>query len=228
MVRADRVVVLFETLLAAYGPQHWWPATSTLAMMAGAVLVQNTAWTGAARAVDRLEEAGCLRPDRLRTLPEEELWELIRPAGYFRVKAKRLLALAELLGHHGDDLARLFVQDTGALRKTLLAVHGVGKETADSILCYGAMRPIFVVDAYTRRLFSRLGWVGDKAEYDAMQDLVHRAWGKKLTTDPTGSTQSLGEFHALIVRHAKAHCRVRPVCAGCPVTICPRWLPQGA
>ncbi|MBF0142589.1 MAG: endonuclease [Magnetococcales bacterium] len=217
-IRPDR---LFEQLHAAYGPQYWWPAKSPFAMMVGAILVQNTAWAGAARAVDRLEDAGFLHPAAIRPLEEETLWELIRPAGYFRVKAKRLRALCTFLQGFDDDLDRLFALETPRLREALLGVNGVGEETADSILCYGAKRAIFVADAYTRRLFHRLHWVEEKAGYGEMQSLVQ--------TRMPGNQAQLGEFHALIVRHGKHHCRAKPVCRECPVSGCPamRAPPQG-
>lgn len=204
---------LYHHLYEAYGPQHWWPAKTVMGMMIGAILVQNTAWTQAAKAVDILSDQGALNPETLRTLPDETLWEWVRPAGYFRVKTARLKALARFLEEYDDDLDRLFALDTETLREKLLGVYGIGKETADSILCYGAQRPYFVVDAYTRRLFSRLGWVGEKASYDQMQSIVHGEMARQ--------TDLFGEFHALIVIHAKAHCRVRPGCAGCPVAFCP-------
>ncbi|GAB0056803.1 Endonuclease III [Candidatus Magnetaquicoccaceae bacterium FCR-1] len=205
---------LFDTLLAAYGPRHWWPARTVPEMMIGALLVQNTAWTGAERAVRRLEEAGLLNAwARLRATPDETLGELIRPAGFFRVKTGRLRAFADFMATFGDDHARLFGLPTGALRLSLLAVHGVGKETADAILCYAAQRPVFVVDAYTRRICHRLGWCAEKAGYDELQTLI----ASRLPAEAA----LLGEMHALLVEHAKRHCRARPVCAGCPVGFCP-------
>ncbi|MBF0152695.1 MAG: endonuclease [Magnetococcales bacterium] len=204
---------LFQQLLAAHGPRHWWPAESTFEMMVGAILVQNTAWTQAHKAVLALAAAGLLHPRSIREAADTTLWELIRPAGYFRVKTRRLQALATFLAHYDDDHTRLFALETELLRKTLLQVHGVGKETADSILCYEAKRPFFIVDTYTKRLFSRLGWTDGQADYDLIQNLVHDALPR--------DSHILGEFHALIVAHAKAHCRKQPVCAGCPVTGCP-------
>ncbi len=202
---------LYESLYAAYGPQHWWPAKSVMEMMVGAILVQNTAWTQAAKAVDALAANNLLSADGLLGVDDEILWGLIRPAGYFRVKARRLKSLAAFLAGY-DDLGDLFSLETMELRRRLLRVNGVGKETADSIICYGARQPIFVVDAYTYRLFSRIGWVGEESDYDEMQELVHGSVPME--------TKLLGEFHALIVRHAKEHCRVRPVCNGCPVEFC--------
>ncbi|MBF0165882.1 MAG: endonuclease [Magnetococcales bacterium] len=205
---------LFDTLLAAYGPRHWWPARTVPEMMIGAILVQNTAWTGAERAVRRLEEAGLLNAwEGLRATSEEILGELIRPAGFFRVKSGRLQALARFMAGFGDDHTRLFALPTASLRRVLLAVHGVGKETADAMLCYAAQRPIFVVDAYTRRIYHRLGWCDEKAGYDHLQTLT----SSRLPEDAA----LLGEMHALLVEHAKRHCRARPVCSGCPVGFCP-------
>ncbi|MBF0178916.1 MAG: endonuclease [Magnetococcales bacterium] len=207
-------MALYEALFGAHGPQHWWPAPTVPAMMAGAMLVQNTAWIGAARAVERLGEAGLLDSwSCLLAAPDEQVWELVRPAGYFRVKTVRLKALAAFMEAYGGAHERLFGLETSALRRALLTVAGVGKETADSIVCYAAGRPVFVVDAYTRRIFARLGWVGPKAGYDEMQELIHAHF--------PGDAHLLGELHALLVRHAKEHCRVRPRCEGCPVGFCP-------
>ena len=204
---------LHEALFSAYGPQGWWPATTVPEMMVGAVLVQNTAWTQAAKAVAALRAVGGLDFSVLRALPDPELWALIRAAGFFRVKARRLKALAAFMAGLDDRPERLFQLESGPLRAALLGVHGIGKETADSILCYAASRPVFVVDAYTKRLFLRLGWVDARAGYDEMQTLVRTRFA--------ADARQLGEFHALIVRHAKERCRVRPLCAGCPVSFCP-------
>lgn len=204
---------LYRILYAAYGPQRWWPAKSAFEMMTGAILVQNTAWTQASKAVLRLETEGALTPAGIRHCPEEQLWEWIRPAGYFRVKAKRLLALAEFLAGFADDPEQLFRLETQPLRTALLGVHGIGPESADSIVCYGGARPVFVVDAYTRRIFERLGWTPATASYERLQRLVQERM--------TGDARQFGELHALIVRHAKNHCRSKPFCSGCPLTFCP-------
>ncbi|MBF8271719.1 MAG: DNA repair protein, HhH-GPD family [Magnetococcales bacterium] len=204
---------LFQLLYDRYGPQHWWPARTMTGMMVGAVLVQNTAWTQAAKAVDQLESRGLLDFAAICKAPDELLWEIIRPAGYFRVKTRRLKALAAFLASHAN-LAEIIHPGNDRLRQELLAVYGIGKETADSILCYAAKQPVFVVDAYTKRLFLRLGWIETgKESYDIMQQIVHGAMA--------ADVESLGEFHALIVRHAKEHCLKRPQCQGCPIVICP-------
>ncbi|MBF0162616.1 MAG: endonuclease [Magnetococcales bacterium] len=206
---------LLRTLLAAYGPQHWWPAQSVEEMMVGAILVQNTAWTQVARVIANLQAHQMLSMAAIRSGQEELLWRLLRPVGFFRVKARRLKALAECMARFGDQPERLFQLETDALRNTLLRVHGIGKETADAIVCYGAHRPLFVVDAYTRRLFQRLGWITARASYDEIQDKVQQALPREV--------QPLAELHALIVQHAKCHCRARPLCGHCPLTFCPHY-----
>ncbi|MBF0416353.1 MAG: endonuclease [Magnetococcales bacterium] len=205
---------LYQHLYDRYGPQHWWPARTQVEMMIGAVLVQNTAWTQTTKALRQLEDQGLLDFRAILDTPDERLWDIIRPAGYFRVKTKRLKALAAFMASF-DTLESCIHPDNQHLRQELLTIYGIGKETADSIVCYAAQQPIFVVDAYTKRLFLRLDWIHAKTDYDAMQALVHASLPK--------NTDTLGEFHALIVRHAKEHCLKRPRCQGCPVTFC-SWV----
>ena len=207
--------VLLDTLLAAYGPQQWWPAKSIEEMMVGAVLVQNTAWTQVAKVIEQLERLDLLAFLALRQIPEERLWQVLRPVGFFRVKSRRLKALAQFMADYQDQPDWLFQTETAQLRDLLLQVHGIGKETADAILCYGAGRPLFVVDAYGKRLLHRLGWIGPEASYDEVQSWVQA----RLPADAV----LLGEFHALIVQHAKLHCRVRPLCLSCPLLFCPLY-----
>lgn len=204
---------LFDCLLTAYGPQQWWPAESVEEMMIGAILVQNTTWTQTSRVIAQLDAQHSLSMAAIRQMAEELLWQHLRPAGYFRVKTRRLKALANFMLLYHDQTETLFQLPTTELRHLLLQVHGIGKETADSIICYGAKQPIFVVDAYCRRLFQRLGWIAAKASYDEVQTLVHERFPMQ--------AQPLGEFHALIVHHAKEHCQARPVCNHCPVPFCP-------
>ncbi|MBF0183075.1 MAG: hypothetical protein HQM06_01625 [Magnetococcales bacterium] len=206
---------LFDTLIAAYGPQHWWPAHSVEEMMIGAILVQNTSWQQVAQVIARLKQEQLLAMAPLRQLPAAAWWQRLRPVGFFRVKQQRLKALADFMAAYDDQTEALFQLDTLSLRQQLLAVPGIGKETADAILCYGAHRPLFVVDAYAKRLFSRLGWCTTASDYDSIQQLVHRA----LPADP----DLLGELHALIVEHGKNHCRKQPVCIGCPLLFCPAY-----
>jgi endonuclease-3 related protein len=197
---------VYDRLFERYGAQHWWPAETPFEVMVGAVLTQNTAWSNVERAIDNLKamQGGfCL--ESLLALPARRLAELIRPAGYFNVKAKRLLSLFRFLQRHGD-LDRL---ETDRLRASLLSVHGIGPETADDILLYAFQRPVFVIDAYTRRLFGRLGMVGEGKSYESLR----RGFETALPCD----SELFNEYHALIVVHAKQHCRTKPVCDGCPL-----------
>jgi endonuclease-3 related protein len=234
---------LYAELFAAYGPQGWWPLPSRsgrrgfdergyhpgdlapprdpagrFEIALGAVLTQNTAWTNAERALRTLLAAGLgggSRAASRRTvapLPADvaacgtqTLARLVRASGSYNIKARKLASLASFFDGHG--LAR------APRRDALLAVWGVGPETADSILLYGFGEPVFVVDAYTRRLLARRGVIAGTEPYDAVQDRFHRAIGRDATV--------FNEYHALIVRHAKEHCRARPSCAGCPVRGCP-------
>ncbi len=208
----------FAALHRAWGPQGWWPARSSLEMMVGAILTQNTAWTNVERAIARLRQERALSLAALRRTPEAQLAEWIRPSGYFNQKALRLKALVGLVDDaYGGSLRRLLQDDPDRLRVRLLAVNGIGPETADSILLYAAHAPYFVVDAYTRRFLVRHGALGAKASYDEVAALFTRAL--------PASAALYNEFHALIVRLGKEHCHARtPRCAGCPLE---PFLPAG-
>lgn len=200
---------LYDRLFARYGPQHWWPAESDVEMVVGAFLVQNTAWANAEKAVSALKAADRLRVEALDALTRDELAELIRSSGFHRQKAARIKGfVAHLAQRHGGSLERLLARPTADLRAELLSLDGVGPETADSIVLYAARQPSFVVDAYTRRLFYRLGW-SERPTYETIQARCHQ----ELPRD----SALFNEFHALIVRHAVVHCRARPRCAGCPL-----------
>jgi endonuclease III related protein len=205
------LVQVYERLLDAFGPQHWWPGQSPFEVMVGAVLVQNTNWQNVERAIENLRRNDLLEPHALYGLPVEELQELIRPAGYFRIKARRLRSLLEFLVRRYDgSLDAMFRTDMATLREELLAVHGVGPETADSILLYAGGLPIFVVDAYTFRVFARHGWIGFDADYHAVQD--HFQSG--LPDDAA----LYNEYHALLVYLGKHYCRkTGPKCSVCPL-----------
>lgn len=205
------LMAVYRRLLDRYGAQHWWPADTPFEVMVGAVLTQNTAWSNVEKAIDNLKamEAG-FSLESLLAIPVERLAALIRPAGYFNVKAKRLSSLCRFLQRHGE-LDRL---ETDQLRALLLSVHGIGPETADDILLYAYHRPVFVIDAYTRRLFARLGMIEAESGYETLREGFEAA----LQND----AELFNEYHALIVVHAKNHCRVKPVCADCPVRdLCP-------
>lgn len=204
---------LLATLLRHYGPQHWWPARTRLEVMAGAILTQRTQWPVAAAAAARLQRAGCLSWPRFAKVREATLAALIRPCGDHGSKARRLVALGAYLRRVGGP-ARPARFGTDALREELLGVHGVGPETADAILLYAYRRPVFVADAYSIRLLSRLGWLR-RNHVSACYAAVHE-W---VTAGMAGRTADLGELHALIVAHGKYRCRARPRCDGCPLAL---------
>ena len=205
-VERDRLLAVFEALLAAYGPQDWWPAETPFEVMVGAVLTQNTSWTHVERGLKNLATLGALTAPAILALPEPELADRLRPVGYFNVKARRLRAFcAAYLAHGGlEGLSRLA---TPELRHRLLAIQGVGPETADDILLYAFDRPVFVVDAYTRRLLSRLGELDGNEGYETIRQGLETALGRDVAL--------FNEYHALIVRHAKEVCRTRPRCGVC-------------
>ncbi len=209
---APRLRAAFDLLLDRYGPQGWWPGETPFEVMVGAVLTQNTAWSNVERAIANLKRAGVLSCGAMLALAPEALAALIRPAGYFNVKAVRLQALCRFLVEAGGEAA-LAARDTPGLRTALLAVHGVGPETADDILLYAFGRPVFVVDAYTRRIGARLGLVAGDEGYEIIRRTFEAALGPDVAV--------FNEYHALLVRHAKVHCRPRPRCEGCPLaTLC--------
>ncbi len=209
---------LYNSLFAAYGEQHWWPGETPFEVMVGAILTQNTAWTNVERAINALKEADALNPEALRTRPIDELAALIRPSGYFNAKARKLRALGEYLAGYDDDIERLFgSKPLSELREELLALHGVGPETADSMLLYAGNLPSFVIDAYTIRVLSRLGIIstGSKPKYEDVRALFQES----LPTD----VQIFNEYHALFVAHGKDVCKSRkPLCSECVlVESCP-------
>ncbi len=201
----------FNTLYEFYGPQEWWPADSRFEVIIGAILTQNTAWTNVEKAITNLKKAKMLSsPKALRGLDSKKLSTLIRSAGYHNVKSRRLKNFLDFLyQEYGGSLKKMARQSTGILRKELLSVNGIGPETCDSILLYAFNRPVFVIDAYTRRVFARHKFFHEKIGYDEAQ----RFFMIQLPEDKT----LFNEFHALIVRLAKDFCRTKPSCLGCPL-----------
>lgn len=197
---------IYGRLFEEFSPQRWWPAGSRFEVMVGAILTQSAAWGNVEKAVANLKAAGALSPEAIRALPDEALARLIRPSGYYNAKAKKLKALAGWLGGYADSLEDAFDKDAPALRKELLSVHGIGPETADSILLYAAGKPVFVIDAYTRRILTRLGLISGKESYDALQRLF--------TSNLPADAQMFNEYHALLVRLGK-ECGRRAYCARC-------------
>ncbi len=202
------LLLLYNRLYSAYGPQHWWPAESGFEVMIGSILVQNTAWKNVEQAIQNLKQAECLSEKRLAELPDTELAELIRPSGHFNIKTKRLknfLHTYRLMG--GFEGLQSF--GTNKLRQILLDINGIGPETADDILLYSFNRPVFVIDACTRRLFSRLDLIAGDEPYETLRASVEQALG--------ADTEVYNEYHALVVRHAKEKCALGADCQHCRI-----------
>lgn len=195
-------------MLEAYGPQEWWPGETEFEVMIGAVLTQNTAWPNVEQAIGNLKQADIFSVDALLDAPQDEVAQLIHPSGYFNIKADRLRQFCRFLQEQGGEQA-LRKLKTARLRKLLLSVKGVGPETADDILLYAFQRPVFVIDAYTRRIFSRLGMaIGDEP-----YEVLRMGFESALESD----ADLFNEYHALIVCHAKCFCNKKPKCADCPL-----------
>ena len=201
----------YEAMSTALGPMHWWPAQSRFEVIVGAILTQSTSWGNVERAIANLRSARMLTPPALRKARLSKLAALIRPSGYFRQKAKKLKAFVHFLQFaYGGSLDRMFQTPTPELREQLLSVHGIGPETADSIMLYAGNHPVFVVDAYTHRIFGRHGITGVKPDHEAVRARFEAA----LPRHP----QLLNEFHALIVNTGKNWCRKSvPRCQECPM-----------
>lgn len=202
---------IYEVLYEHYGPQQWWPADSLLEMIVGSVLTQNTNWNNVEKALGNITRAELMSIERLLALTNEELAQLIRPAGYYNIKAKRLKNLLHMIDKEYDGrLQRLLDDELYSCREKLLQVKGVGEETADAILLYGCGHPIFVVDSYTHRIFSRHNLVEEESYYGAIQE----CFMEKLPAD----AELFNEYHALIVRLAKDFCKKNnPLCDTCPL-----------
>ena len=205
---------VFDKLLNVYGPQHWWPGETPFEVIVGAVLTQNTNWTNVEKAIANLKRESLLSPEHLKNIEDAKLAELIRPSGYFNIKASRLKSFISFLFENFEgDLDRMFALDLKLLRLRLLEVKGIGPETADSILLYAGNYPVFVVDAYTKRIFSRIGLIQTEHTYHQVQEFFME--------NLENVRQLFNEYHALIVRHAKEHCRTKPLCDGCPLACLP-------
>ncbi|MCD6151532.1 MAG: endonuclease III domain-containing protein [Deltaproteobacteria bacterium] len=202
---------MFKALLAAYGPQSWWPAESIEETIIGAILTQNTSWKNVERALAVLRQGELMDFSKLAEIKLEHLAESIRSSGYYNQKAKRLQNFCRRLKDEHGNLSQLATLSTRALRDWLLDIHGIGKETADSILLYAFSRPVFVVDAYTIRIFSRHHLIKETSGYDQVQTYIHE--------NLKPEAQTYNEFHALLVRTGKECCRRKhPRCENCPLT----------
>jgi endonuclease III related protein len=207
----------FEALFQAHGEQHWWPGRTPFEVIVGAILVQNTTWVNVESAIANLRRARLLTPSAMEKVTQPKLARLIRSSGYFRQKARKLKEFMTFLRkQHRSSLAAMFRTPTAKLREQLLGVHGVGPETADSILLYAGNHPVFVVDAYTRRILQRHGLAAGKESYEAIRGLFEQS----LPNDP----QLFNEYHALLVHTGKHCCRTRaPLCSQCALR---RFLPH--
>lgn len=214
------VLAVYRALARAFGPQHWWPARTRFEMMTGAILTQNTSWKNVEKAIAQLKRANLLTPAAMHKTRASRLALHIRSSGYYNLKARRLKHfVAWLMSAYNGNINRMFREATGALRHRLLGVHGIGKETADSMLLYAGQHPVFVVDAYTRRFMHRHGWIDQTASYDEVAEVFVRGLSS-IPVDHRVTTYN--EYHALIVELAKRYCRTKPDCTACPLR---RWLP---
>ncbi len=204
----QQLMDIYNTLYQHFGPQHWWPGETPFEITVGAILTQNTAWRNVEKAILNLKRAGLLAPEALYRLPLPYLATLIRPAGFFNLKAKRLKNFLEFLfKEYEGDLDRMFKEDTNTLREKLLKVRGIGPETADSILLYAGGKPTFVVDAYTRRILSRHNLISEEADYEEI-----RSFFMDHLPEDAGL---FNEYHALLVALGKTYCRPKPLCEKC-------------
>ena len=214
----------YNVMRERFGHQHWWPGETAFEVCVGAILTQNTAWSNVERAIANLKRARALKPRKLFAMPEPKLAQLIRPAGYFNVKARRLRSFLRVLVEEcGGDLSKLFAGETAAVRERLLAIHGVGPETADSLLLYAGGHSSFVIDAYTKRIFQRHNWglkfraqsCGSPGDYDELKVLCESALNHR-----TGAARLdyWRDYHAQLVMVGKHFCRTRlPRCDECPL-----------
>ncbi|MGC8545812.1 MAG: endonuclease III domain-containing protein [Athalassotoga sp.] len=193
-------VTIFEKLYDNYGPQGWWPANSRFEISVGAILTQNTMWRNVVVSIKNLENAGLMEPYRMYIASSEKLANLIRPSGFPKLKAGRLKNFLSFFSEFSFDFEILDRFDTKTLSELLLKVNGIGEETANSMLLYIFERPVFISDAYSKRLFLRIGIKENFEITNVMKD-----------------SKTLGEFHALIVQHSKVYCRSKPICQNCPL-----------
>jgi endonuclease-3 related protein len=202
----NKVYEIYKDLYDYYGPQHWWPADDWFEVTVGAILTQNTAWNNVEKSIENLKQRDLLEPKKLSKIKEDDLAQLIRSSGFYNLKSNRLKNFLEWLKKYNYDIAKIKNKSVTSLREELLSIKGIGKETADSILLYAFEMPVFVIDAYTKRMFSRLGLILSR-EYDEFQDFFE----KNLRKD----VQLYNEYHALIVKHSKVYCKKVPKCSDC-------------
>lgn len=207
----NKLQAIYKVLYKAFGPQYWWPGDTPFEVAVGAILTQNTNWGNVEKAINNLKAAGALNANKLHEMPINKLAQLIRPAGYFNIKSKRLKSFIDFLTkHYNGSMKQMKSEDTNTIKEKLLSVNGIGPETADSILLYALEKPIFVVDAYTKRVLSRHNIMSHDESYDRFQGLFYLSLKKDV--------RLYNEYHALFVRVGKTFCKPKPVCAGCPLS----------
>lgn len=210
MKKIPSLTELYNKLYSFYGPQYWWPGDTPFEIAVGAILTQNTNWANVEKAIKNLKDAKMLSVKDLHEMTHKKLSSLIKPAGYFNIKANRLKSFIDfLVNNYNGSMERMKKENIKTLRKKLLDVHGIGPETADSILLYALDMPVFVIDAYTKRVLSRHKIMDYGASYDKYQELFHKELDKDL--------QLFNEYHALFVRVGKDYCKPKPLCEKCPL-----------
>ena len=201
---------IYDLLFNAFGPQRWWPGETPFEIAVGAILTQNTNWGNVEKAINNLKKQNALNVKAMHNMADKKLVLLIKPAGYYNIKAKRLKNFLDFFtNHYKGSIEKMKTEDKKALREKLLNINGIGPETADSILLYALEKPIFVIDAYTKRVLKRHNVVSEKADYYELQEIFH----KNLPQDTT----LFNEFHALFVKLGKDFCRTKPRCEACPL-----------
>lgn len=211
---SEQLKEIYDLLFERFGPQDWWPGDTPFEVIVGAILTQNTNWTNVEKAITNLKEAKVLLPDKLHRLDAKKLAELIRPAGYFNIKAKRLKNFLDwFFENYSGQLKNIENVRTPELREQLLSVKGIGPETADSILLYALNHPVFVVDAYTARICSRHHLIDEGADYYQIQETFE--------SNLPNEIELFNEYHALLVRTGKDFCKPTPKCEECPLNVLP-------
>jgi endonuclease III related protein len=206
----EKLMEMYGRMMEAYGPQKWWPGETPFEVMVGAVLTQNTNWTNVEKAIGNLKRQGLLSPEAIHNMESEELAEVIRPAGYYRVKAGRLKNLMRWMFERFEgDVERMLATPMRELREGLLSVSGIGKETADSVLLYAGGKLSFVVDTYTYRVMRRHGMIEPEADYERVREMFMESLDE--------DAGLYNEYHALLVKVGKEHCKPRARCEGCPL-----------
>ena len=215
MATRKTISMVYGLLLNTYGPQNWWPGDTPFEIMIGAILTQSTSWQNVEKAIHNLRSANALSPDSIRKLTDDNLASLIYPSGYYNAKTKKLKALAKFIGENfDDDIEAMANEPQHSIREALMKVHGIGDETADSIILYAIGLPAFVIDTYTKRIFDRLHLSPPENRYSNYRNL----FTQNLPKNP----KLFNEYHALIVRHGRETCKKTPVCERCCLLqICP-------